>query len=104
MAAPPSPYSMANAISEGVLRDPPSRNDIRIAPAVIGIALVATASYFTIGATAGAAGSSTLFGTASTGWTVAGTVSIALDLGGVAKIIAGTQKGLSSSESADSKP
>ncbi len=103
-------------IGEGELRDPPSHNDIRIAPVVmgskssgglqtvIGIALVVAASYFTMGAAAGAAGSSALFGTASAAWTVAGTVGISLALGGVAQMIAGTQKGLSSSESTDNTP
>lgn len=103
-------------IGESELRDPPSNNVIRIAPVVqgsksggglqtvIGLALVVAASYFTMGAAAGAAGSSALFGTASAAWTVAGTVGISLALGGVAQMITGTQKGLSPSESVDNQP
>lgn len=97
------------------LGDPPSHNDIRIAPVVqgskggglqvvLGIALIAAASFFTGGLAAGAAGAGTLFGTASAAWTVAGTVGISLALGGVAQMIAGTPKGLSSSEAADNQP
>jgi predicted phage tail protein len=102
-------------IGEGELRDPPSRSVIRIAPVVqgsknsgglqtiIGVAPVVVASYFTMGAAAGAGGSSALFGTASAAWTAVGAVGISLALGGVAQMIAGTQKGHSSSEAADNK-
>lgn len=98
-------------ISEGELRDPPSHNDIRIAPVVqgsktaglvqtvLGVALIAAAVFF---APAGAAGAGLL---ASGGaWGVAGAVGISLALGGVAQMIAGTQKGLSTSEAVDNKP
>ncbi len=98
-------------ISESELRDPPSHNDIRIAPVVqgskaaglvqtvLGVALIAAAVFF---APAGAAGAGLL---ASGGaWGVAGAVGISLALGGVAQMIAGTQKGLSSSESTDNTP
>jgi predicted phage tail protein len=102
-------------IGKHELGDPPSSNDIRIAPiiqgsksgglqVVLGIALIAAASFFTGGLAAGAAGSSALFGTASAAWTVAGTVGISLALGGVAQMIAGTQPGLSTSEAADNTP
>jgi predicted phage tail protein len=102
-------------IGKDQLSDPPSNNDIRIAPVVmgsknsgglqtiIGVALVIAASYFTMGAASGAAGAG-LFGTASAAWTVAGTIGISLALGGVAQMVAGTQAGLSSSESADNAP
>jgi predicted phage tail protein len=92
------------------LRDPPSNNDIRIAPiiqgsksaglqVVLGIALIAAAVVF---APAAAAGSAALFGGGA--WGVVGSVGISLALGGVAQMIAGTQKGLSTSEAADNKP
>lgn len=97
-------------IGKDQLGDPPSNKDIRIAPVVqgsktaglvqtlIGVALIA-AAVFVPGA-APAAGS--LF--AGGAWGVAGAVGISLALGGVAQMIAGTQKGLSSSEAADNKP
>jgi predicted phage tail protein len=97
------------------LGDPPSDNIIRISPVVrgsknsgglqtiIGVALIVAASFFTGGAAA-PAGSAALFGTASAAWTVAGTIGISLALGGVAQMVAGTQKGLSSSEAADNQP
>ena len=97
-------------ISKDELRDPPSDNDIRIAPVVmgsknagltqtlIGIALIAAAVFMP--ATAPAAG--TFF--AGGAWTVVGSVGISLALGGVAQMVAGTQKGLSSSESANNTP
>jgi predicted phage tail protein len=100
-------------ISKDELCDPPSRNDIRIAPVVqgsksggslqtiIGVVIIAVASFYSGGAAAGGAG---LFGTASAGWAAVGAVGISLAIGGVAQMIAGTQKGLSSSESADNKP
>lgn len=103
-------------LSESELGEPPSLNDIRIAPiiqgsknsgglqTIIGVALVVAASFFTGGAAAGAAGSSALFGAGSAAWTVAGTIGLSLALGGVAQMVAGTQKGLSSSESADNTP
>jgi predicted phage tail protein len=99
-------------IGEHQLGDPPSQNDIRIAPivqgsksggvlqTVLGAVLFAAAVYFSGGAAAGSAG---LFG-GSVGWGIVGSIGISLALGGVAQMIAGTQKGLSSSESADNTP
>lgn len=93
--------------------DPPGRSEIRIAPmiqgskragglqTVIGVVLIAVASYFTAGA---AAGGTTLFGTASAAWSVVGAVGISLAIGGVAQMVAGTPKGLGSQDSADNKP
>lgn len=100
------------------IRNPPGSGIIRIMPViegsknsgglqtVVGIALIVAASYFTGGLAAGAAGSSALFGTAAgtAAWSVAGSIGISLALGGVAQMVAGTQKGLSSSESADNRP
>lgn len=105
-------------IGESELRDPPGDCVMRITPVVegsknsgglqtiVGIALVVAASYFTGGLAAGAAGSGTLFGTAAgtAAWGVAGAIGVSLALGGVAQIMTGTQKGLSSSESADNTP
>lgn len=102
-------------IGRDQLGEPPSDNDIRIAPVVqgsksgglqvvLGVALVVAASFFTGGLAAGAAGSSALFGTASAGWAIAGSVGLSLALGGVAQMIAGTQRGLSSSEATDNTP
>jgi predicted phage tail protein len=103
-------------IGEGELNDPPSKNVIRIAPVVqgsknggglqtvIGVVLIAVASYFTMGAAAGAAGSSTLFGTAPAAWSAVGAVGISLAMGGVAQMMAGTQAGIGSSEAADNQP
>lgn len=97
-------------IGEGELRDPPGNNVIRIMPVVqgskssgglqviAGIALIAAAVFMP--ATAPAAGS--LF--AAGGATLAGNIGIALALGGMAQLVTGTQKGLSSSETADNKP
>ncbi|MGC1332482.1 tail assembly protein [Pseudomonas sp.] len=102
-------------IAKDELGDPPGRNEIRIAPViqgskragtlqtVIGVALIAVASYFTGGAAAGGAG---LFGAGSAGtaWGIAGAVGISLAIGGVAQMITGTAKGLSTSDSADNQP
>jgi predicted phage tail protein len=102
-------------IGKDQLGDPPSSSDIRIAPVVqgsksgglqvvLGVALIVAASFFTGGLAAGGAG---LFGasaTAGSAWAVAGSIGISLALGGVAQMIAGTPKGLSSSEAADNKP
>jgi predicted phage tail protein len=107
-------YGQRN-IGERELGEPPSYNEIRIAPVIqgsknsgglqtiIGIALVVAASYFTGGAAYGATGTG-LFGGASAAWTVAGTIGLSLAIGGVAQMVAGTQAGLSSSESADNRP
>lgn len=92
------------------LGDPPSDNEIRIAPVVqgsksgglvqtlLGAALIAAAVFMP--AAAPAAGS--LF--AGGAWTVAGTIGISLAFGGVAQMITGTQTGIDSSESADNQP
>lgn len=103
-------------IGRDQLGDPPSDNDIRIAPVVqgsksggglqvvLGVALIVAASFFTGGLAAGGAG---LFGasaTAGSAWAVAGSIGISLALGGVAQMMTGTQKGLSSSEAADNAP
>ena len=99
-------------ISEHQLGDPPSNSDIRIAPIVqgsknagglqtiLGVALFAAAVFFSGGAAAGSAG---LFA-GSAGWGIVGSIGISLALGGVAQMMAGTQKGLSSSESANNTP
>jgi predicted phage tail protein len=97
-------------IGKDELSDPPSHNDIRIAPVVqgsksgglqvlVGIALIA-AAVLVPGAGAAAAGSFFAGGA----WGVVGSIGISLALGGVAQLVAGTQKGLSSSEAADNKP
>ncbi|MBD1602069.1 tail assembly protein [Pseudomonas typographi] len=98
-------------LTKDQLGEPPSHNDIRIAPVVqgskgskglgqvlVGIALIAAAVL--VPATAPAAGS--LF--AGGAWSVVGSVGISLALGGVAQMIAGTQTGIDSSESADNQP
>jgi predicted phage tail protein len=96
--------------------DPPGRSEIRIAPViqgskqagrlqtVIGVVLIAVASYFSGGL---AAGGASLFGTTGAGaaaWGVVGAVGISLALGGVAQMITGTPKGLGSQDSADNAP
>jgi predicted phage tail protein len=97
-------------IGKDELRDPPSSNDIRIAPVVqgsksaglqvlVGIALIA-AAVLVPGVGAAAAGSFFAGGA----WGVVGSIGISLALGGVAQLIAGTPKGLSSSEAADNTP
>jgi predicted phage tail protein len=97
-------------IGKDELGDPPSNNDIRIAPVVqgsksgglqvlLGVALIA-AAVLVPGVGAAAAGSFFAGGA----WGVVGSIGISLALGGVAQMIAGTQKGLSSSEAADNKP
>jgi predicted phage tail protein len=103
-------------IGKDELGDPPSHNVIRITPVVtgsknsgglqtiIGVALVVAASYFSGGLAAGGAGGAGLFGASSAAWTVAGTIGLSLAVGGVAQMVAGTQAGLSSSESADNRP
>lgn len=98
-------------LSKEQLGDPPSSQDIRIAPVVmgskggsgitqvlVGIALIAAAVIFAPAAVAGAA----LFGGGV--WGVVGTVGISLALGGVAQMITGTQSGIDSAESADNTP
>ena len=97
------------------LGDPPSHNDIRIAPVVqgsksgglqvvLGIALIAIATIAT-GGVAGLA-SASAWGAAigGSGWGIVGAVGLSLSLGGVAQLIAGTAKGLSSSEAVNNQP
>lgn len=100
-------------ISKEELGDPPGRADIRIAPViqgskragglqtVIGVVLIAVASYFSGGLASGA--STSLFG-ASAAWGAVGAVGISLALGGVAQMIAGTPKGLGSQDAAENSP
>ncbi|WP_097138400.1 MULTISPECIES: tail assembly protein [unclassified Pseudomonas] len=99
-------------IGECELGDPPSNNDIRIAPivqgsknsgglqTVLGAALFVAAVYFSGGSAAGSAG---LFG-GSAAWGMVGSVGISLALGGVAQMVAGTAPGIESSEAADNQP
>ena len=103
-------------IGQDELGHPPGDAEIRIAPVVqgsknggglqvvLGVALIAAASYFTLGAAAGAAGSSALFGTASAAWTTAGMVGISLAIGGVAQMITGNQAKIDSGEAVDNRP
>jgi len=103
-------------IGQDELVHPPGDAEIRIAPVVqgsknggglqvvLGVALIAAASYFTLGAAAGAAGSSALFGTASAAWTTAGMVGISLAIGGVAQMIIGQQAKIDSGEAVDNRP
>lgn len=107
-------YGNRNLAAEQ-LGDPPSHNDIRIAPivqgsksgglqVVLGIALIAIATIATGGiaglASAGAWGAAI----GGTGWGIVGSVGLSLALGGVAQLISGTPKGIDSAESADNKP
>lgn len=102
-------------LSQDQLRDPPSHNDIRIAPVVqgsknggglqtvIGVVLIAVASYFSGGLAA--TGSGALYGaTATAVWTAVGAVGFSLAIGGVAQMVTGTQTGIDSSEAADNQP
>jgi predicted phage tail protein len=102
-------------IGRDELGDPPSHNDIRIAPivqgsksgglqVVLGIALIAIATIATAGVGGLAAASAWGAAIGGTGWGIVGSIGLSLALGGVAQMIAGTQKGLSSSEAADNKP
>lgn len=100
-------------ISQTELRDPPGSDVIKIMPVVqgsknggglqtvIGIALVVAASIYGTPAS-GAATSGALFGGGA--WAAVGSIGISLALGGVAQMIAGTQTGIGSSESADNRP
>jgi predicted phage tail protein len=94
-------------VGKDELGDPPSHNDIRIAPiiqgsksgglfqTILGIGLIAAATIVTGGVAGIAAGGA---------WAIAGSVGISLALGGVAQMIAGTQKGLSTSEAVNNQP
>jgi len=102
-------------LGQDELRDPPSHNDIRIAPVVqgsksggglqtvIGVVLIAAASFFSGGL---AAGGATLYGSAAgaAAWTVVGAVGFSLAIGGIAQMITGTQTGIDSSEAAYNQP
>lgn len=102
-------------LSKDQLGDPPSHNEIRIAPVVqgsknggglqtvIGVVLIAVASYFSGGLAGGGAAGSGLFA-GSAAWGAVGAVGISLALGGVAQMITGTQTGIDSSEAADNQP
>lgn len=107
-------YGNRNLAAEQ-LRDPPSTQDIRIAPivqgsksgglqVVLGIALIAIATFATGGvaglASAGAWGAAI----GGTGWGIVGAVGLSLALGGVAQMVTGTQAKIDSAESADNKP
>ncbi len=93
---------------------PPGDAAIRISPVVqgsksggglqtvLGVVLIAAASYFTGGLAA--TGSGALFGTASAAWTTAGMVGISLAIGGVAQMITGQQAKIDSSEAAANQP
>lgn len=104
-------------IGQDELRDPPGVDDIVIAPVVqgsksggglqtvLGIALIAAASFFSGGTAAGGVG---LYGSAGwaggAAWAAVGSIGFSLAIGGVAQMISGTQPGISSSESADNRP
>lgn len=99
-------------IGKEELNDPPGRSEIRIAPViqaskraglvqtVVGVALIAAATFYSAGTAAGAGAG--LFGGGV--WGVVGSIGISLSLGGVAQMIAGTPKGLGSQDSADNRP
>jgi predicted phage tail protein len=88
--------------------DPPSTQDIRIAPVVqgskggglqviLGIALIAAATIATGGiAAVGVAGAGA--------WGIVGSIGISLAIGGVAQMVTGTQARIDSAESADNTP
>lgn len=102
-------------IGQDELGHPPGAADIRIAPVVqgsksggglqvvLGIALIAAASFFSGGLLAGA-GATTLFGAGSAGWAAVGMVGFSLAIGGVAQMVTGAQAKIDSSEAADNRP
>ncbi|MBM5459214.1 tail assembly protein [Pseudomonas sp. P66] len=102
-------------IGKDELGHPSGAGDIRIAPVVqgrksggglqviLGVALIAAASFFSGGLLA-PAGASALFGTASAGWATAGMIGISLAVGGVAQMVTGSQAKIDSSEAADNRP
>ncbi|WP_176506356.1 tail assembly protein [Pseudomonas urethralis] len=107
-------YGKRNLAQEQ-LGDPPSSNDIRIAPVVtgrksgglqvvLGIALIAVATIATAGVAGLASASAWAAAIGGTGWGVVGSIGLSLALGGVASLIAGTPQGLSSSESTSNTP
>lgn len=105
-------------IGQDELGHPPGRAEIRIAPViagskrsgglqtVIGVALIAVASYFSGGLAA--TGSGALFGSAGyaggAAWAAVGAVGISLALSGVAQMSAKVPKGLGTGDSADNSP
>ncbi|WP_158973942.1 tail assembly protein [Pseudomonas sp. BAV 4579] len=102
-------------IGQEELGHPPGRAEIRIAPiiegskrsgglqTVIGIAIIAVASYFSGGLAA--TGSGALFGTAGGAvWGAVGAVGISMALSGVSQMLTKTATGLDAHDSADNKP
>lgn len=102
-------------IGRDELGNPPGAADIRIAPivqgsksggglqVVLGIALIAAASFFTGGLAAGGVG---LFGAGAAGttWGAVGMVGFSLAIGGVAQMITGQQAKIDSGEAVDNRP
>lgn len=102
-------------IGRDELGNPPGAADIRIAPivqgsksggglqVVLGIALIAAASFFTGGLAAGGAG---LFGAGAAGttWGAVGMVGFSLAIGGVAQMITGQQAKIDSGEAVNNRP
>jgi len=100
-------------IGQDELLHPPGAAEIRIAPVVqgsksegglqtvIGIVLIAVASYFSGGLAA--TGSGALFG-ASAGWTAVGMFGVSLALGGVAQMMTGMPPKIDSGEAVDNRP
>lgn len=98
-------------IGQDELGHPPGRAEIRIAPVIagskkaglvqtmIGVALIAVATFATMGVGGG-------FAAAGVGgmWGVVGAVGISLALGGVAQMLTKTATGLDSSDSAENSP
>lgn len=101
-------------IGQDELGHPPGRAEIRIAPViagskrsgglqtVIGIAIIAVASYFSGGL---AAGGASLFGTAGGAvWTAVGAVGISMALSGVTQMLTKSPTGLDAKDGADNRP
>lgn len=102
-------------IGQEELGHPPGRAEIRIAPViagskrsgglqtVIGIALIAVASYFSGGLAA--TGSGAIFGTAGGAvWTAVGAVGISMALSGVTQMLTKSPTGLDAQDGADNRP
>jgi predicted phage tail protein len=105
-------------IGQEELGHPPGRAEIRIAPiiegsknrgglqTIIGVAIIAVASYFSGGLAA--AGTGSLFGTAGYAggavWAAVGAVGVSLALSGVTQMVTKQPTGLSSNDSADNAP
>ncbi len=101
-------------IGQEELGHPPGRAEIRIAPViagskrsgglqtVIGIAIIAVASYFSGGL---AAGGTSLFGaTSGAVWSAVGAVGISMALSGVTQMLTKSPTGLDAKDSADNSP